>query len=125
MLVLIMGDFRIFFISLHFSKNPKTSAMDNIIAKFVRTSPIRGEHTYESITELQKTLYANAATLPSHSGGGKNGHLGLIMSTTLYRTLSNIPYVIPIPHPPAPDYSGANTGEMRSKIKDNNEIKDK
>jgi hypothetical protein len=38
------------------------------------------EPTFEDITNTQKVLNANSITIPSLSGGGRHGHLGLIMT---------------------------------------------
>ena len=40
-------------------------------------------------------LYSNEATLPTTSGGGTHGHIGLIMKQELYSKLSEIPYTVP------------------------------
>ena len=55
---------------------------DDIITKFPVKNfpPIGGEPTYESIMEIMKVLYRNAAALPTTLGGGLNGHHGIIMS---------------------------------------------
>ena len=39
----------------------------------------------------------------SNLGGGRHGHLGLLLSRTSYELVSPIPYVRP-PYPPAPMY---------------------
>jgi hypothetical protein len=41
---------------------------------------------------MVQLLYSNAATLAMTLGGGRNGHIGIIMPATLYATLSDIPY---------------------------------
>ena len=71
--------------------------MNTVIKKFPHRSPARivGEPTYQSINGLLKKLYANAASIPSTLGGGRHGHVGLLMTTTLYATLSDTEYIFP------------------------------
>jgi hypothetical protein len=45
---------------------------------------------------MVQTLYGNAASLTTTLGGGAHGHIGLIMTDTLYATLTATPYVTPI-----------------------------
>ncbi len=80
--------------------------MNKIIKKFPHRSPSRivGEPTYQSINGLLKQLYANAAAIPSTLGGGKHGHVGLLMTPTLYATLSSTEYRAPSNPGPTPVY---------------------
>ena len=48
-------------------------------------------------------MYGNVATLPTTLGGGAHGHVGLIMTATLYVTLSATACVTPIETPLTPD----------------------
>lgn len=59
---------------------------------------IIGKPTYAGVRRLQKELYANAKTIPSLLGGGRNGHLALVMTAPEYLVLSNVAYVEPV-HP--------------------------
>jgi hypothetical protein len=84
------------------------TSVDYITAKFpVKTLPlIEGEPDYENINNMVQMLYGNAASLQSPLGGGQHGHIGIIMSTVLYATLSNQQYDTPAdpglpPVPPA------------------------
>ena len=74
-----------------------SSSIDNIKGKFPykHIPKIEGIPDYEALTSLKNMLYANAATLPTTLGGGKHGHMGLIMDPTVYATISSTPYVIP------------------------------
>ena len=75
----------------------QTQSVDNIVSKFpIKSLPRIGEPTFESINKMIQILYANAATLPTTMGGGPHGHIGLIMKSALYSTLSQIPYEIPL-----------------------------
>jgi hypothetical protein len=42
------------------------------------------EQTYEDITMMQKGLNANFLSIPSNAGGGRHGHLGLLMTVGQY-----------------------------------------
>ena len=58
-------------------------------------------------------LYANAAMLPTTTGGGTHGHIGLIMKPALYNTLSEMPYEIPFDPDPIPIYAPNSSGLAR------------
>lgn len=89
-----------------------------IEAIFVKPTPIVGEPEYASLHELQQTLYSNAANIPSQLGGGKHGHLGIIMSPSLYGTISSTPYIAPNDPGPTPNYTGVSAVAARLVIKD-------
>ena len=98
-----------------------TTSMNDISATFpIKSLPtIQGEPTYASIHELMCALYANAASLPSPSGGGSHGHLGLIMCPSLYETLSPTPYNTPNDPGVTPTYPCGNiTLDERTSITD-------
>ena len=86
------------------------STIEEITAKFPikSISSIVVDPTYETIHQLVNDLYANAAAIPSLLGGGRHGHVGILMSATLYATLSNSPYIIPIDPGPIPVYPRVN-----------------
>ena len=67
---------------------------------FKTLTPIVGEPTYTSINEITQQLYANASSCPSILGGGKHGHLGLVMKPSLYKTINKI--VFKFPEDPGP-----------------------
>ena len=96
----------------------KSQSVDDIVSKFpIKTIPrIDGEPTYESINEIMQMLYANAATLPTTTGGGTHGHIGLIMKPALYSTLSEIPYTVPVDPGPLPIYEPGSSGLARQQI---------
>ena len=96
----------------------KSQSVDDIVAKFpMKKLPrIDGEPTYESINDMMQMLYANAATLSTTIGGGIHGHIGLIMKPALYRTLSAIPYVIPVDPGPIPIYTAGSSGLARQQV---------
>jgi hypothetical protein len=81
-----------------------TLTVDDIIVKFPtkRLPIIDGEPDYASISKMVQLLYSNAATLATTLGGGRNGHIGIIMPAELYATLSNVPYHGPPDPGPVP-----------------------
>jgi hypothetical protein len=57
---------------------------------------VHGKPTYEAIQNLLTELKANASSVPSTLGGGKYGHLGLLISDIRYNALAHtIQWVIP------------------------------
>ena len=56
---------------------------------------VHGEPTYSSLRILKQELKANASRVTSDLGGGAHGHLGLVLTPTEYRIISEIPYVRP------------------------------
>jgi hypothetical protein len=54
---------------------------------------------------MVQKLYGNAASLPTTIRGGAHGHIGLLMTPSLYTTLSATPYIAPPPDPgPTPNH---------------------
>jgi hypothetical protein len=90
----------------------------DIIAKFPNKHLpiIDGEPDYSSISTMVQLLYGNVATLPIPMGGGRNGHISIIMPAPLYATLSNIPYVAP--PDPAPILIHANNANSATRETD-------
>jgi hypothetical protein len=58
-------------------------------------SKIDHEPTFEDIQVTTRLLNANAISIPSMSGGGAHGHLGIIMTQVEYETISPSPWVEP------------------------------
>ena len=93
----------------------KSQSVEEIISKFtVKHLPkIDGEPTYESINQWMQLLYANAATLPTTLGGGRHGHIGMIMQPALYATLSTVAYNTPTDPGPLPIFRSTDTDQAR------------
>jgi hypothetical protein len=53
---------------------------------------ITAEPTYEDISSMQKRLNANFLSIPSNTGGGGHGHLGLLMKAGQYTAISPTPF---------------------------------
>ena len=71
--------------------------VEDIREKFtIKTTPkIIGDPTYKAINDLREALYANAATIPTMLGGARNGHIGLLMDTSVYANIATTDYTIP------------------------------
>ena len=61
---------------------------------FERKVPVRieGEPTFEQLTQLYENVKINAQAVPSTLGGGRHGHLGLVVTPTQYQMLSLVPF---------------------------------
>jgi hypothetical protein len=80
--------------------SPQTATVDEITKAF--TFPTLPKHsgipTYETIAATHAKLKINAASIPTSLGGGKHGHLGLILPPTTYLTVATVPFDRP-PNP--------------------------
>ena len=75
-------------------------SVEYIRAKFrIKTTPnIIGDPTYKAINDTRDVLCANAAAVPmtlGGRGGGRNGHIGLIMDAAVYKNLYKSGYTRP------------------------------
>jgi hypothetical protein len=79
---------------------------------------IHGKPTYESLQNGLIELKANASSVPSTLGGGRHGHLGLLMSDARYTALAHtVPFITPSnPGPFVPPVAG--TGPQIEAAKD-------
>ena len=73
-----------------------------MLVKYIREkSPIKttlkiiGDPTYKAIKKLREAMYSNAAAISTTIGGGRNGHIGLIMDTSVYANITAFAYVRP------------------------------
>ena len=88
-------------------------SVEDISGKFtIKTIPaVIGLPTYKAINEVLEALYANAAAIPTTLGGGRNGHIALIMDAAVSANVSTMAYIIPMdPGPyaqPGPGNSAA------------------
>ena len=71
--------------------------IDNVLSTFPypSISPINGVPSFETINAMVTDLKANAATIQTENGGGQFGYLALVVSATVYATLSNQPFIVP------------------------------
>ena len=56
---------------------------------------IIGIPTYDTLHQLTTELKQNAASVHSNLGGGRHGHLGLLLTPQLYGLISDTPYIRP------------------------------
>jgi hypothetical protein len=63
---------------------------DAIIESFSTPSlpAIQGEPTYPQLAAILQALKANDTSIPSNTGGGTNGYLGIVVSTAVYATIA-------------------------------------
>ena len=59
---------------------------------------IHGRPTYENLKTVKNELKTNASAVSSSLGGGRNGHVGLVLTPQEYTMVSATPYVRPV-HP--------------------------
>lgn len=74
------------------------TAVDKLVEGFPHPHilPITGQPNYETLAELHVQLNSNAASVHSNLGNGQLGLLQLTVSTVVYNTLSNTPFITPI-----------------------------
>ena len=74
--------------------------VDNVLSTFPypTITPINGVPSFETINNMFNDLKANAATNQTENGSGQFGFLGIMVSATVYATLSNQPFIVP-PNP--------------------------
>ena len=90
------------------------SSADKIIEGFPHptVTPIVGQPSFETLKTLKLLLSTNAASVISHLGNGALGLLWLIVSDTVYNTLSNTPFVPPLNPGPIPIIPALSTGPV-------------
>ena len=57
---------------------------------------INDEPTYETLKSIKNQLKSNVCIVTSDLGGGTHGHLGMIMTSAEYATISLVPYIHPM-----------------------------
>ena len=63
---------------------------------FRELTRIPGEPNLETLLTLRAQIKANAFSVHSSLGGVKHGHLGLVVTDTVYASISNtVPYIRP------------------------------
>jgi hypothetical protein len=73
------------------------TAIDKLVTNFPHPniSPIVGQPTYKTLTQLHTQLNLNAASVHSNLGNGQLGLLQLTVTAAVYNTLSAIPFLAP------------------------------
>jgi hypothetical protein len=78
------------------------STPDELIAGFPHSSlpKVRGEPTFEDLKVIRRLLNTNAMSVVSYEGGGRHGHLGILMTNEEYFAIAVD--VFPVPANPGP-----------------------
>jgi hypothetical protein len=78
------------------------STPDKLIAGFLHYSlpKVTGEPTFEDLKVIRRLLNTNAMSVASYEGGGRHGHLGIIMNNKEYFAIAID--VFPVPANPGP-----------------------
>jgi hypothetical protein len=78
------------------------STPDKLIAGFPNSSlpKVTGEPTFEDLKVIRRLLKPNAMSVASYVGGGRHGHLGIIMTNDEYFAIAVD--VFPVPANPGP-----------------------
>jgi hypothetical protein len=78
------------------------STLDELIAGFPHSSlpKVTGEPTFEYLKVIRRLLNNNAMSVASYEGGGRHGHLGIIMTNEEYFAVAVD--VFPVPANPGP-----------------------
>jgi hypothetical protein len=76
------------------------STPDELIAGFPHSSlpKVAGEPTFEDLKVIRRLLNTNAMSVSSYVGGGRHGHLGIIMTNEEYLAIAAD--VLPLPDNP-------------------------
>jgi hypothetical protein len=78
------------------------STPDELIAGFPHSSLLKvtGELTFEDLKVIRRLLNTNTTSVASYEGGGRHGHLGIIMTNEEYFAVAVD--VFPVPNNPGP-----------------------
>jgi hypothetical protein len=90
------------------------STPDKLIAGFPHSSlpKVTGEPTFEDLKVIRRLLNTNVMSVASYEGGGRHGHLGIIMTNEEYFAIAVD--VFPVPNNPGP--SAAVVAGMRAAV---------
>jgi hypothetical protein len=80
------------------------STPDELIAGFPHSSLIEvtGEPTFEDLKVIRRLLNTNAMSVASYEGGGRHGHLGIIIIMANKEYFAIAVDVFPVPNNPGP-----------------------
>jgi hypothetical protein len=91
------------------------STPDELIAGFPHSSlpKVTGEPTFEDLKVSWRLLNTNAMSVASYEGGGRHGHLGIIMNNEEYFAIAvGVFSVPPNPGPSAAVVAGMTAAEI-------------
>jgi hypothetical protein len=86
----------------HTMSTQTKAAIDYFQYKTLLTIPEGTEPTCAQLEELQKQYNANARAVPSNRGGGKYGHLALVMTPEAYKKKTGHDFIPPTAPPTTP-----------------------
>ena len=66
-------------------------------------TPIVGKPTNTSLSLLKRQLFTNAQAVTSHRGGGRHGHLAMLLSEADYVARTGVAFAPPVHPGPAPN----------------------
>ena len=85
-------------------------------------TPIVGKPTNTSLSLLQRQLFTNARAVTSHRGGGRHGHLAILLSEADYVARTGVAFEIPVHPGPAPNPPvGATAAQIAEALRAYNE----
>jgi hypothetical protein len=78
------------------------STLDELIAGFLHSSlpKVTGEPTFEDLKVIRRLLNTNAMSVAPYEGGGRHGHLCIILTNEEYFAIDV--GVFPVPNNPGP-----------------------
>jgi hypothetical protein len=78
------------------------STPDELIAGFPHSSlpKVTGEPTFKDLNVIRRILNTNAMSVASYEGGGRHGHLGIIMTNE--ENFAIAVNIFPVPNNPGP-----------------------
>jgi hypothetical protein len=79
------------------------STQDELIAGFPHSSlpKVTGEPTFEDLKVIRRLLNTNDMSVASYEGGGRHGHLGIIMTNEEYFAIAVNVFPVPNNHGPS------------------------
>jgi hypothetical protein len=97
------------------------STPDELIARFPHSSlpKVTGEPTFEDLQVIRRLLNTNAMSVVSYEGGGRHGHLGIIMTNEEYFDIAVD--VFPVAKNPGPS-AAAVAGMMAAVIAETTQL---
>jgi hypothetical protein len=79
------------------------STPEELIAGFLHSSltKVTGEPTFEDLKVIWRLLNTNTMSVASYKGGGRHGHLGIIMTNENYFAVAFDVFPVPTNHGPS------------------------
>ena len=84
--------------------------------KYETLTKVHNCSTYDSLKTIKNKLKANASKVASNLGGGRHGHLGLVLTPAEYALVTAMPYIRPVFPGPLVLLSGAGMTNLQQEI---------